>query len=146
MCSYKSSKTSWSLTVLVYQCVRYEYWKWDYCFIAEHKWSVNLTGPPSGTIFMMRLRNITGIPDSHQGVRHLGFPASYPPSDFEVIVCARIKSFLAFCIARFFQMVNIAFGRGFLELGCLLDKSACRKNLRVSLRDTSSVQNKPCSS
>lgn len=61
-----------------------------YCFIAEHKWSVNLTGLPSRTIFMVRLRDITGIPDSYQGVSQL---ISMPILlDFEVIVCARIKS------------------------------------------------------
>ncbi len=59
---------------------------------------------------MMRLRNITGIPDSYQGVRHL--ISQSIPSDFVVIVCARIKSFLASCITQFFQMVNIELGRG----------------------------------
>lgn len=63
----------------------------DYCFIAEHKWSVNLTGLPSRTVFMMRFRNITRIPDSYQGVSHL---ISQPILlHFEVTVCARIKSF-----------------------------------------------------
>lgn len=63
----------------------------SYCFIAEHKWSVNLTGLPSGTIFMMRFRNITRIPDFYPGVSHL---ISQPILlDFEVTVCARIKSF-----------------------------------------------------
>lgn len=62
-----------------------------YCFIAEHKWSVNLTGLPGGTKFMMRLRNITGIPDSYQGVRHL---ISQPiPEDFEVIVLQELNLF-----------------------------------------------------
>lgn len=31
----------------------------DYCFIAENKWSVNLTGLPSGTIFIMHFSDIT---------------------------------------------------------------------------------------
>lgn len=62
-----------------------------YCFTAEHKWSVNLSGLPSGTLFMMWFRSITGIPDSYQGVSHL---ISQPILlDFEVTVCARIKFF-----------------------------------------------------
>lgn len=60
-----------------------------YCFTAEHKWSVNLTGLPSRTIFTVWLQNLTRIPDCYQGVSQL---ISMPILlDFEVIVCARIK-------------------------------------------------------
>lgn len=81
---------SWSLTITM--CYMSIGMRLDgYCFIAEHKWSVNLTGLPSGTILMMRIRNIAGIPDSHRGVHHL--ISQLIPSDFEVIVYARVKLF-----------------------------------------------------
>lgn len=56
----------------------------DYCFMALHKSSVTCTERPSRTVFMMRLRSLTGILDSYWVDRHL--ISWHNASDFELIV------------------------------------------------------------
>lgn len=99
--------------------------------IAEHKCGVNLTGLPSGTVFMMRFRNITWIPDSYQGVHYL---ISQPiHSDLWVIVCWRIGAFWHSALHSSSKFINIVLGQGFESLDDMY-KNAAKKAQSIDQR------------
>lgn len=89
-------------------------------------------------MFMMWFKNDAEIPDSNQGISPLIFqPILF---NFEGNGLSQYEIFLAFCFAWFFQIFPLAEASASLMS---LEEPVAPKSLRILLRNTRLIQNKP---